>query len=213
MARVKIKICGLTRLQDIAAVNLYLPDFIGFVFAPGSRRRVTPRQALLLKEKLDPRIKTVGVFTNETVPNIAALCEEGIIDLVQLHGDESAEFIRALKEQTPSSVIKAVRVRSKRQILQAQQLPCDLLLLDAYREGQYGGSGRTFDHSLIPPLQKAFFLAGGLNEGNIEQAVLASRPFAVDISSGVETNGVKDEKKIGRIIAAIRKDRKKETIP
>jgi len=200
----KVKICGLTRQEDIAAVNRYLPDYMGFVFAPGSRRRVTPEQACLLKERLDSRIKAVGVFTNETVQNIAALCDTGVIDIVQLHGDETEEFIRALRKKTASPVIKAVRVRSAEQILQAQELSCDLLLLDTYQKGRYGGSGKTFDHSLIPALQKPFFLAGGLNESNIEQAVLASRPFAVDVSSGAETDGVKDENKIRRIMETVR---------
>ncbi|MEW5784091.1 MAG: phosphoribosylanthranilate isomerase [Bacillota bacterium] len=200
----RVKICGLTRQEDMAAANRCLPDYIGFVFAPGSRRRVTPGQALLLKEGLDSRIKAVGVFTNETAHNIALLCETGVIDIVQLHGDENEEFIRALKEKIICPVIKAVRVQSREQILQAQQFSCDLLLLDTYQPGQYGGSGKTFDHSLIPALQKPFFLAGGLDAGNIKEAVVACRPFAVDVNSGAETNGLKDENKIRQIIETIR---------
>ena len=200
----QVKICGLTRQEDIGAVNGYLPDFIGFVFAPGSRRQVTIAQARLLKKQLDTRIKAVGVFTDETVPNITLLCKAKIIDMVQLHGDETADFIQALKEKTSSPVIKAVRVRGREQILQAEKFPCDFLLLDTYREGEYGGSGATFDHALIPALQKPFFLAGGLHENNIEQAVLSSRPFAVDVSSGAETDGFKDERKIRKIIEIIK---------
>lgn len=200
----QVKICGLTRQEDIAAVNRYLPDFIGFVFAPGSRRQLTVAQARLLKEQLDPRIKAVGVFTGEAVPKIAALCEAKIIDMVQLHGDETADYIRALKAKIPSPVIKAVRVRGREQILQAETLPCDLLLLDTYRKGEYGGSGETFDHALIPALRKPFFLAGGLHEKNIAQAVLSSRPFAVDVSTGAETEGFKDERKIRKIIEIVR---------
>ena len=200
----KVKICGLTRQADIGAVNRCLPDYIGFVFAPGSRRRVPPEKALLLKERLDSRIKAVGVFTNETVQNIASLCKRGLIDMVQLHGDETEEFIRELRQKTACPVIKAVRVKNGKQILQAEQLSCDLLLLDTYQPGQYGGSGKTFDHSLIPALQKPYFLAGGLDGDNIKQAVLTCRPFAVDVSSGAETDGFKDEKKIRRIIEIIR---------
>lgn len=199
----KIKICGLTREEDIAAANRYLPDYIGFVFVE-SRRQVTPEQAHHLKKGLDPQIKAVGVFVNASLENIAALCGAGTIDLVQLHGDESSDYIRALKEKTTCPVIKAVRVQSPQQILQAQSLPCDLLLLDACQAGQYGGSGTAFDRSLIPPLYKPFFLAGGLDRVNIAQAIQECHPFGVDMSSGVETNGVKDEIKIRDIIAIIR---------
>lgn len=200
----RVKICGLTRQEDIEAVNRCLPDYIGFVFAPGSRRRVTFRQALLLKERLDSRIKAVGVFTNETVQNISSLCEAGVVDMVQLHGDENEAFMQALKEKTACPLIKAVRVESREQILQAQEFCCDLLLLDTYQPGQYGGSGKAFDHTLIPALQKPFFLAGGLHAGKITQALAACRPFAVDVSSGAERDGVKDENKIRQIIETVR---------
>lgn len=200
----KVKICGLTRQADMGAVNRCLPDYIGFVFAPGSRRRVAPEQALLLKDRLDSRIKAVGVFTNETVQNIVLLCETGVIDMVQLHGDETGEFIRELRHKTACPIIKAVRVKDGEAILQAEQLSCDFLLLDTYQKGHYGGSGRTFDHSLIPALQKPYFLAGGLDGDNIRQAVLTCRPFAVDVSSGTETDGFKDEKKIRKIMEIIR---------
>ena len=136
-----------------------MPDYIGLVFAE-SRRRVTPEQARRLKAGLDTRIKAVGVFTNAPVPHIVDLCEQGIIDVVQLHGDESETFIQLLKQKIACPVIKAVRVRTTEQILQAQEMSCDLLLLDTYHPGQYGGSGKTFDRKLIPSLQKRFFLAG-----------------------------------------------------
>ena len=199
----QIKICGLTREEDIAAVNRWRPDYIGLVFAE-SRRRVRPEQARRLKAGLDARIKAVGVFTNAPGPFIVDLCEQGIIDLVQLHGDENEAFIQSLKQRITCPVIKAVRVQTREQILQAQEMPCDLLLLDTYQEGQYGGSGRTFDRKLIPALQKQFFLAGGLEAGNIEQALRECQPFGIDISSGVETEGLKDEAKIRQIIAIIR---------
>lgn len=199
----QIKICGLTREEDIAAVNRWRPDYVGFVFA-NSRRRVTPEQARHLKYGLDPHIKTVGVFINEPVQSIIDLCETGVIEGVQLHGDETEEFIRALKQKTLCPVIKAVRVQSTEQILEAEKLPCDLLLLDTYQKGQYGGSGKTFDRALIPPLHKPFFLAGGLESSNILQAIEESHPFGVDVSSGVETEGVKDENKIRKIIEMIR---------
>jgi len=199
----QIKICGLTREEDIQAVNRWLPDYAGFVFA-ASRRRVMPEQACKLKEKLDSRIKAVGVFTSESADNIARLCETGVIDIVQLHGDETEDFLRVLKSKISCPVIKAVRVQSSEQIQEAQKLSCDMLLLDTYDKKTYGGSGKTFDYSLIPELQKPFFLAGGLESGNIAGAIREIHPFGVDVSSGVETNGVKDENKIRRVIETVR---------
>ena len=199
----KIKICGLTRAEDIMAVNRHLPDYVGFVFA-ASRRQTKPEQARRLKAGLDSRIKVVGVFVNEPLDNIASLCGAGIIDLVQLHGDESRDYIQALKEKIACPVIKAVRVQNPEQILEAQEMCSDLLLLDTHQPGQYGGSGQTFDWGLIPELHKPFFLAGGLEIGNIEEAIRECHPFGVDVSSGVETAGFKDDNKIRQIIAVIR---------
>ncbi len=184
-------------------MNRWLPDYIGFVFCE-SRRQVTPKQAGLLKAGLDDRIKAAGVFVNEPLNSIIQLCKNGIIDVVQLHGDESEAYIRELKEQIDCPVVKAVRVRSSEQIRQAENLSCDLLLLDTYQKGQYGGSGKTFDYALIPNLQKSFFLAGGLDNRNIAQAIRACHPYGVDISSGVETDGLKDDVKIRQIIQTIR---------
>ena len=198
----KIKICGLTRQEDIESVNRWLPDYTGFIFSP-SRRQVTPEQAGRLKAELDSRIKTVGVFVNEPVPLIAKLCRAGVIDAVQLHGDESEAYIRKLKDQINCPLIKAVRVQSAEQVLQAEKLS-DLLLLDTYQKGQYGGSGKTFDYGLLPNLQKRYFLAGGLKNSNIVQAIRKCKPYGVDISSGVETDGLKDDDKIREIIRTVR---------
>lgn len=199
----KIKICGLTRPEDIAAVNRYLPEYIGFVFAE-SRRRVTGQQASWLKQGLDDRIQAVGVFVNEKVPVIADLCNSGIIDMIQLHGDENQAFIKELKYRTDRPIIKALRVQNQMQIWEAQQLPCDYLLLDTYVPDRSGGSGQLFDHRLIPVLQKPYFLAGGLNNENIPNIVEHFAPYAVDVSSGVETEGSKDDIKIRDIINTVR---------
>lgn len=199
----KIKICGLSREKDIDAVNHCRPDYVGFVMAE-SRRRVTPEMAERLKERLEPGIEAVGVFVNEDIRLIVELYTAGIIDTVQLHGDEDADYISMLKQAIPAPVIKAIRVHSRQQIYESQGLPADLLLLDTYKQGNYGGSGRSFDWGLIPVLSKRFFLAGGLNISNIRAAIEAANPFAVDISSGVETDGLKNEDKIREIIALIR---------
>lgn len=200
----KIKLCGLTRTEDIAAVNEALPDYIGFVFAP-SRRQVSRKQAAALKERLDPRIPAVGVFVNAPMEEIASLLESGVIDLVQLHGEEDAAYLTALRRRIRAPVIRAVRVRSTGQILAAEALPCDYLLLDAFREGMPGGTGEGFDRSLIPALKKPFFLAGGIGPDNLREAA-AHRPYGLDISSGAETGGCKDPQKIHALVAAVRRE-------
>lgn len=206
----KLKLCGLRRAEDIRMVNRYKPDYIGFIFAE-SRRQVTHQQASELKELLSPDISAVGVFVNAPVEEIAAVCNAGIIDLVQLHGDESEPYIRQLRREITLPIIKAIQVRTPEQILRAADLPCELLLLDTYVEGQRGGSGTAFDHSMIPPISKPFFLAGGLNEENLPAALEACHPYGVDISSGVETDGFKDEQKI-RTVTALMLNRERSRI-
>ena len=193
-------------------VNQYLPDYAGFVFA-GTKRRITREQAGELKSVLNPQIRSVGVFINEPAGNIARMCDEGILDLVQLHGDESEEDIRRLKNLTDVPVIRAVRVQGTKDILRMADTAADYLLLDAYRANEYGGSGESFCWEYIleakgrlkeagksmPP----FFLAGGLNAGNAPDA-LKAEPYALDISSGVETDGFKDEQKIKEFVQAVR---------
>lgn len=199
-----IKICGLTRKVDIEAANEARPDYIGFVFAR-SRRQVDEEQAKALKACLNPSIKAVGVFVNEEMARIIRLCHSGVIDLIQLHGDEDEDYIQALKSCVTNPVIKAVRVKDAGDIRQALALSCDYLLLDAWHEDQYGGMGRTFDWSLIPEINKPFFLAGGIHSGNILQAIEKCRPYGIDVSSGVETAGLKDPEKIREIVALARK--------
>ncbi|MFU0827847.1 MAG: N-(5'-phosphoribosyl)anthranilate isomerase [Lachnoclostridium sp.] len=199
----KIKICGIKRPEDIHYVNKYRPDYIGFIFAQSSRR-IDEDTAFRLKSKLSHEIQTVGVFVNESVRHIVSLCEKKIIDLVQLHGEEDKDYILRLKSLVPNAVIKAVRVSKKGQIEAARDLPCDYLLFDTYVAGQYGGSGKTFDRKLIPDISRPFFLAGGLKKENIAEAIADCHPYCVDISSGVETNGIKDEIKIKEIIEVVR---------
>jgi phosphoribosylanthranilate isomerase len=200
---IKIKICGLKSPEDITYVNKYLPDYIGFVFAE-SKRQINDSQASYLKKSLDNRVQAVGVFVNEPMEHIAKLCRDNVIDLVQLHGDEDEAYILKLKNLIPNPIIKAVRVQRAGQIEELQSLSCNHLLLDTYSKNQYGGSGVTFDRGLIPDNCKPFFLAGGLNEDNILEAIKDCRPYCVDISSGVETEGKKDEKKIKEIIELVR---------
>ncbi|PNV63294.1 N-(5'-phosphoribosyl)anthranilate isomerase [Clostridium sp. chh4-2] len=198
-----IKICGMMRQEDIEAVNRYKPDYIGFIFVPGSRRCISIRQAKVLKAQTDPAIKTVGVFANQSLEEIRAYAEEGILDLIQLHGGENRHFINKVKRELKLPVIRAVRVKRGEHILEAQECDADYLLLDTYVKGQLGGSGRTFDWSLIPELEKPYFLAGGISEENVCEAVKTGT-FGIDVSSSVETDGKKDPEKIRKIITKIR---------
>lgn len=200
----KIKICGLTREEDIRAVNRYRPDYAGFVFAPG-KRQITGETAALLKGLLSPDIQAVGVFVNAPAEEILCLAEKRIIDVIQLHGDETEEYAGFLTEHTPLPVIKAVRVKTTADILKVKSFPCSYVLLDAYAQGSYGGGGESFDWSLIPPLEKPYFLAGGLNAHNVKNALKTSA-CCLDFSSCVETDGKKDPEKIREMIEIIRSD-------
>lgn len=203
----RIKICGLKRECDIDYVNEFLPDYIGFIFA-NTKRYVSPELAKTLKARLDSRIKAVGVFVNEDLNTVCAIADSGTIDLIQLHSDENEEYINTVKARTGKPIIKAVRVKSSEQVLAAEKLPCDYLLLDTYRKGSYGGIGESFNWELIPKtLSKPFFLAGGLNSENILQAEKAVKPYCLDISTGVEENGFKSREKINEIIKLIRSEK------
>jgi Phosphoribosylanthranilate isomerase len=195
----KIKICGLFRLEDISYVNEGMPDYIGFVFAK-SRRQVNAEQAKKMKSLLDARIKSVGVFVDAPPKDVIRLIDEEVIDLVQLHGSEDKEYMNRLKASSKCPIIKAVSVRSERDIIEAQDNPADYLLLD---HGA-GGTGEAFDWSMIGEYQKPFFLAGGIHAGNAELAIRTAKPYALDLSSGVETNGVKDRDKIIEIVRRVR---------
>ena len=199
----KIKICGLKRECDVDFVNSAGVDFVGFVFA-GSKRQVTPAQASVLKKRLSPDIKSVGVFVNESIENIKRICKNGIIDLIQLHGNEDSDFIKTLKNEINLPVIKAVKALSKDYIKEEIRNDADFVLLDSFKENSFGGTGSIFDWTIVPDIKKPVFLAGGLNINNIKQAVDMVHPFCVDISSGVETDGFKDERKIFEITKLVR---------
>lgn len=199
----KIKICGLTRKEDIQIANRYRPDFIGFVFAEG-RRKISFSTAESLRGELSKEIKVVGVFVNESLDNLQAIIKNNLVDLIQLHGDETASYLLKLKEITDKPIIKAIRTKSRDYIKSQLKVESDYFLLDSYKKGLYGGSGIAFDYSMLPKIHKPFFIAGGLNRDNILECMFRTKPYGVDISSGVESNGVKDEGKITEIIQMIR---------
>ena len=194
-----VKICGLTRPEDIEAAHEAGPTYIGFVFAP-SRRRVTPETAARLRAGLRAEIRVVGVFVDAPPGEPEALLQRGIIDIVQLHGRETEEEIRALKERTGAPVIKAVRMETPGDAARWRDSAADWLLLD----NGAGGTGRAFDWTLAAGVSKPFFLAGGIHPGNAADAVRRLRPYAVDASSGVETNGYKDGEKMRALVRAVR---------
>ena len=196
----KIKLCGLSRPQDIQAANELSPDYIGFVFAPKSRRYVPPKRAAELRGLLDPGISAVGVFVRESPETVAALLDCGIIDVAQLHGGEDEDYIAALRELTGQPLIQAFRIDSEQDIAAAEHSTADYVLLDSGN----GGTGTVFDWSLLRAIRRPYFLAGGLSVDNVRGAVEALRPFAVDVSSGIETGGVKDENKMIEFVRAVR---------
>ncbi|MDF2889203.1 MAG: Phosphoribosylanthranilate isomerase [Lacrimispora sp.] len=200
----KIKICGLTRKEDVLAVNCYKPDYAGFVFAPG-KRQLTPGHAELLRNDLLPEIPAVGIFVNSPADEIISLVRNNIIQLIQLHGEESEAEILELKNRLdrPVPIIKAIRVQSAKEIIEADKLSADYLLLDSYVKGIQGGSGTRFDWAMIPAIKKLWFLAGGIGISNIEEA-LKTEAFCLDVSSLVETEGRKDPEKIKNIIQIVR---------
>lgn len=212
---IHVKFCGIRRPEDIEAVNRLKPELAGFVFAK-SKRQIAREQAVRLKRQLDPDIKTVAVLVNMPAEEAAALANSGIADLLQLHGDEDAEYIAALRKLTKAKLIKAIRLRGneadRTALKQAEQ--ADFYLFDTFVANTYGGTGKTFSLSLLKnlPIDKPFFLAGGLDADNVaeiigqvkEDTTLIPFFYGVDVSGGIETDGFKDSEKMKEFMKAIR---------
>lgn len=196
----KIKLCGLSRPCDIEWANALMPDYIGFVFAQKSKRFVSPERAKALREGLDSNIRAVGVFVNEAPEAVADLLNTGVIDMAQLHGGEDEEYIKALRGLTDKPLIKAFRVDGPADLEKARRSSADYVLLD----NGAGGTGTAFDWELLKGFDRPYFLAGGLGPGNVRQAIMVLDPFAVDVSSGIETNGAKDYMKMTAFVNAAR---------
>ncbi len=196
----KIKLCGLSRPCDIEAANRLKPDYVGFVFAAKSRRYVTSEKAAELKRLLCPNIKAVGVFVNEAPETVAGLLSDGTIDIAQLHGTETEEYIKILREFTDKPIIKAFHIDSENDISAAENSSADYVLLDSGN----GGTGKVFNWNLVRNIKRPYFLAGGLDTENVKLAVTELKPYAVDVSSGIETNGLKDKDKMSAFVANVR---------
>ena len=196
----KIKLCGITRLCDIEVANELKPEYIGFVFAKKSKRYVAPEVAEQLKRKLSNKIQAVGVFVDESVQQVAKLLREHVIDIAQLHGSEDDDYIRTLRELTNKPIIKAFRINEESDLDAIEACSADYVLLDSG-----AGCGEIFEWSLIKNIKRPFFLAGGLDASNANRAVHEIHPYAVDVSSGIETNGFKDKEKMRTFVTAVRK--------
>lgn len=194
-----IKICGMMRPVDIAAVNASRPDQIGFVFAPGRRRCVSHREAAAMRAMLDPAITAVGVFADNPLEEIAALLRRGVIDAVQLHGHETEATIAALRARVHCPIVQAFAMAMAKDLWRAEASTADIIILDNGR----GGTGERFDWRQIDDLGRPFILSGGLNAENLAEA-LGLHPAGVDLSSGVETDGAKDPAKIAACVARFR---------
>ena len=205
MNNTKIKLCGLFRPEDIEAVNALRPEYIGFVFFKKSSRNVSPETALALKKQLNKDIKAVGVFVDEDISYIKSIADQKTIDIVQLHGHEDNEYIRALKRLVDLPVIKAIQITDESSFDRNNSSEADYYLLDSGM-----GTGKAFDWDLIKDklqsLDKKVFLAGGLYPENVSDAIKILHPFAVDVSSGIETNKCKDIEKMRRFVEAARRN-------
>ena len=213
----KVKMCGISKVETIPAVVDAKPDYMGLVFAP-SKRQVTVDQAKTLVGELHKQyanrynrdaeqcsnqtlihqefIKTVGIFVNETLENLVTIATEVNLDVVQLHGDEDEAFIQSLKGRTNVEVWKAVQIRIAADAEAWIDSSADMLLFDAYHKDERGGTGEVFDWSCLDEFERPFMLAGGIDGTNVARAIRTVRPYGIDISSGIETEGVKDDKKI-----------------
>ena len=192
----KLKICGLTCEEDIAAVNEVKPDFAGFIIeVPSSRRNLTDEQVKVLVKGLDKEILPVGVFVDARPELPISLLRDGTLWAAQLHGNEDEEYIEKIQNMTGKPVIKAFSIKTPEDVQRALRSPADYILLD---QGT-GGTGEPFDWSLVPPVRRPFFLAGGIGSENLREAIATLRPWAVDLSSSLETNGKKDPVKIRQI--------------
>ncbi len=201
----KIKFCGMTRSEDIEFANELKPDYVGFVFAKNSKRYLSFEKARILKKQLLPDIKAVGVFVNEEPQCIANLLNEGVIDVAQLHGNEDENDIRKLRTLTDKPLLQAFLIHNRKDIERADQSLADRVLLDAG-----AGSGNVFDWELIRSFERPYFLAGGLNPENVSEAIAKLHPYGLDISSGIETGGIKNKDKMTAFMAAVRKVEQKD---
>ena len=193
----KIKFCGLSRVADIEVANILLPEFVGFIFYEKSKRYISPNDAAALKNILDKKISAVGVFVDEKISAVAEIAK--FLDLIQLHGDEDDNYISEIKKITGKKIIKAFKIKTSDDLKIAKNSRADFILLDGG-----AGTGETFNWQMLKNFEREYFLAGGLTVKNVSAAVKDLKPFAVDVSSGIETGGVKDSAKMKKFLQNVR---------
>lgn len=204
-----LKFCGMRRVEDIEFANECRPDYVGFILSQGFKRTVSIEDFLALEKGLDKNIKKVGVFVNESPQNILEISEH--LDVIQLHGDENEDYIKNLRKDFSGEIWKAVRAKSPEDIGREQKKPCEKLLIDSFSEGSVGGTGKRINTEIVKSakIEKPFFIAGGITAENIAEIVRDTKPYGIDLSSGIETDGFKDLQKMKNIMRILREDKLK----
>lgn len=200
----KIKLCGLRRELDAEFINEFKPDYVGFILSSGYKRSISFDEFLSISKRINKSVKSVGVFVNESLENIFKYIPH--LDCIQLHGEESKDYINAIKEKSSIKILKAVRAKSVLDIELADKLPCDCLLLDSFSPNMVGGTGKVANLCIIESakITKPFFIAGGIDCDNVLNIIKKLNPMGVDISSSIETDGYKDREKIKKLLDIIR---------
>lgn len=201
---ISVKFCGMRRPQDIEYANECRPDYVGFILSDGFKRTVSKKDFLALEKGLDKNIKKVGVFVNERPHNILELAPH--LDVIQLHGDENEDYIKNLRKAFSGEIWKAVRAKSPEDIERYSPVHIDKLLIDSYSEDSVGGTGKRIDTEVVrnAKIEKPFFIAGGITAENIGEIIRDTKPYGIDVSSGIETDGVKDLQKMKQIMEILK---------
>lgn len=199
-----VKFCGMRRIEDIEYANECRPDYVGFILSQGFKRSVSAEDFLALEKRLDKNIKKVGVFVNERPHNILDIAEH--LDVIQLHGDEDHSTVLYYSEKTKCEIWKAVRAKSPEEIERFQWNHIDKLLIDSFSENAYGGTGKRINTEIVKnaKITKPFFIAGGITAENVSEIVRDVRPYGIDLSSGIETEGFKDLQKMHKIMEILK---------
>ena len=198
----RIKFCGIKESTDISVISEIKPEYIGFVFWSKSKRNVSTEEALSIGKRLSPGIKKVGVFVDENINTVAGLLDEGVIDIAQLHGNESEDYILELKRRTGNGIIKAFKIKSEDDLEDALKSSADMVLLDAGM-----GDGKTLDWKILEGFKRSYILAGGLAPANVREAIEKLHPYGVDVSSGIEKDGIKDVSMMNAFAEAVRREK------
>lgn len=205
---INLKFCGMRRTLDIEYANECRPDYVGFILSDGFKRSVTAEEFAVLQKGLDKNIKKVGVFVNEPFKNILYCAYNENLDVIQLHGEENEDYIKNLRKDFSGEIWKAVRAKNPEDIERYNRHSIDKLLIDSFSEDGVGGTGVRINTDVVSAakISKPFFIAGGITAENIGEIINKTKPFGVDISSGIETDGFKDLRKMKKIMNILRED-------